>query len=76
MTLNEYICMELQDFNKSVGELCDSAIVLINKESVSDVEAAKNEQSFLLYSNDRVRKLVNFCNDNKRCNEEFLFPNI
>ena len=62
MTLDEYIEIELQEFNACIGEVpCEDAIVLISEDDVYNLEMAVREKRFLLYKEDRVRALKTFC---------------
>lgn len=64
ITLDEYIEIELQEFNENVDELlCDEAIVLISQDDVYDLEMAAKEKRFMLYKGDRAGALKVICEE-------------
>lgn len=63
MTLDEYIQSEIEGTNHLAGEvICNKAVVLIDTESLDDPELAKKEKRFLVYKDDRLEVLKEFCN--------------
>lgn len=65
MSLDEYIETSIQEANELTGEtICSNAIVLIHAGSIENVELARNEGKFLIYDDNRVEVLKNFCNKN------------
>lgn len=67
MTLDEYIEIDLQEYNEYIGETpCEDAIVLISEDDVYNLEMAAKEKRFLLYKKDRVHALKEFI-DSRRC---------
>lgn len=62
ITLEEYMEMELQEYNKNAGTTeCDKAVVLISEDDVHDLGIAVKEERFLLYKKDRGEKMKKFC---------------
>lgn len=65
MSLDEYIETEVQEANELAGDtICDEAIVLIDANSIENVELAKRESNFLIYDDNREEVLKSFCNMN------------
>lgn len=65
MSLDEYIETSMQEANELTGEtICSNAIVLIHAGSIENAELARNEDKFLIYDDNRVEVLKNFCNKN------------
>lgn len=67
ITLDEYLENEIRDANELSGKkFCDKAVILINSEELSDVDAAKEETRFLIYDgNKRAEALNSFCEENE-----------
>lgn len=62
LTLEEYIEMDLEDFNTISGQMpCADAIVLARSKDIEDIEAAKTEPRFLIYDKNRAEVLKKFC---------------
>lgn len=62
MPLDEYIEIEIQEANERLGQVvCNNAIVLINANSVDNIDVAKNEKRFLIYEKNREEILIEFC---------------
>lgn len=67
MKLDECIETEIQEANELAGEIiCNKAVVLIDVSCVDNVELAKKESNFLIYDDNRVEVLENFCKNNKQ----------
>ena len=67
MKLDECIETEIQEANELAGEIiCNKAVVLIDVSCVNNVELAKKESKFLIYDDNRVEVLENFCKNNKQ----------
>lgn len=67
MKLDECIETEIQEANELAGKIiCNKAVVLIDVNSVDNVELAKKESNFLIYDDNRVEVLENFCKNNKQ----------
>lgn len=65
ITLDEYMEMAIEEANELVGNtICDKAVLLIDADDIEDIEAAKKEEYFLLYDNNREEVLKSFCNKN------------
>lgn len=64
ITLEEYIELDLEDFNTIAGQTpCTEAVVLARSKDIEDIEAAKTEPRFLIYDKDRAEVLKKFCHD-------------
>lgn len=63
IALDEYIESAIRYANKCAGKtICSSAVVLIDGNDVKRFELAKNEKSFLIYTESKGTALKEFCN--------------
>lgn len=62
LTLEEYIEMDLEDFNAISGQApCTDAVVLARSKDIEDIETAKTEPRFLVYDKNRAEVLRKYC---------------
>jgi len=62
LSLDEMIEIELENYNRLVGEpLCADAVVLIDIDDIENYELAKKEKRFLIYDENRLEVLKQFC---------------
>ena len=62
LSLDEMSEIELENYNRLVGEpLCADAVVLIDIDDIENYELAKKEKRFLIYDENRLEVLKQFC---------------
>lgn len=62
MSFDEFIHIEIEEINLAAGrDICNEAIVLIDSDYIENEEKANFESRFLIYNNNRIEKLKEFC---------------
>ena len=63
--LDEYLQREIDGINKLLeSNVCDKAVVLVDVNTIENIDIAKQEKRFLIYDDNREEVIKSFCNKN------------